>query len=349
MSKNETYLVVGGGGFLGRYIVEQLLERGEKNVRVFDLRQTFSDDRIQFFTGDIRKASDVEVALKGVDCVFNTVSPPHGNKYELYYTVNVDGTKVLLEESAKAGVKKFIHTSSSSVVFAGKDLKGVNETQPYPKKHIDPYNYTKELAERAVIEDNGNNGLLTVALRPSGIFGPRDAQAWPAIIDVAKQGKWKYQFGDGKNLSDWTYVENVAQAHILAADKIKKGSGIDGEVFIITNDEPIPTFDMIKFAYKEMGFGEPYITIPLGIVWYASILIDIIVWLLSPFVTLHPNFTFFRIASASCYRYFDISKAKKVLGYKPKVPLKVGMQKTLQYFKNLENDKKSGNVKGKSH
>ncbi len=62
-------------------------------------------------------------------------------------------------------------------------MKGAKEDQPYPKKHIDPYNYTKELAERAVIEANGK-GLLTVALRPSGIFGPRDAQAWPAIIEV---------------------------------------------------------------------------------------------------------------------------------------------------------------------
>jgi len=331
---------VGGCGFLGRYIVEMLLERGEKNVRVFDIRKGFDDPRVQYFIGDIQSEDDLSIALKDVTVLFNTVSPPHGGKYAVYYGVNVEGTRKLLDVAGKMGVKKFVHTSSSSVVFEGKDLRGADEQTPYAKNHIDPYSYTKELAEKDVLDYNGKSGVLTVALRPSGIFGPRDSQFWPALITVAKQGKWKYQIGAGDNLVDFTYVENVAHAHLLAADKMTEGDKIAGQVFIITNDEPFKLWDMTKYVYKGMGFGEPYITVPATLMWYLAMFIDLIVWLLSPIVTLHPNFTWFRVCNAVCHRYFRIEKAKKVLGYTPKVPLQEGMERTLKYYKDLEKSKK---------
>lgn len=106
-----------------------------------------------------------------------------GGKYEVYYSINVDGTRQVLATAAKCGVKKYVHTSTSSVVFEGKDLKGIfsslkrrltipgaDETTPYAKKHIDPYSYTKELAERDVLAANGKGGMLTVAIRPRYIM-----------------------------------------------------------------------------------------------------------------------------------------------------------------------------------
>eukprot|EP01111_Echinosteliopsis_oligospora_P000288 TRINITY_DN10273_c0_g1_i1.p1 TRINITY_DN10273_c0_g1~~TRINITY_DN10273_c0_g1_i1.p1 ORF type:complete len:145 (+),score=48.84 TRINITY_DN10273_c0_g1_i1:63-497(+) len=138
-NNKPVYLVVGGGGFLGRHLVEHLLKKGGVKVRVFDLRKSFEDDNVEFFTGDIRSKDALRPAISGCTAVFNTVSPPHGVNYALYYGVNVEGTRNLLELSAELGVKKFIHTSSSSVVFEGKDLKGVDETTPYASKHIDPY------------------------------------------------------------------------------------------------------------------------------------------------------------------------------------------------------------------
>jgi len=163
------------------------------------------------------------------------------------------------------------------------------------------------------------------------------------LINVAKTGKWRYQIGDGKNLQDFTYVDNVAHAHLLASEKLAKGSGIEGEAFFITNDEPYPLWDMVKYCYSEMGYGEPYIKLPAILMWYMALLIDFIAWLISPLVTWHPNFTWFRVCNSVCYRYFKIDKAKRVLGYKPIVTLKQGMRRTLDYFKAIEdqNSKKA--------
>lgn len=329
----KVHLVVGGCGFLGRYIVEQLLARGDA-VRVFDLRKGFEDDRVQFFVGNIRSEDDLRPALTGVAAVYNTVSPPHGQSFQQYYAVNVEGTKTLMKVAQECGVKQFIHTSSSSVVFAGKDLNGVDETQAFPDKHIDPYSHTKEIAEKVVLDQNGKDGMLTVAIRPSGIFGPRDGQFFPTVIKAARAGNWKYKFGDGTNKQDFTHVSNVAHAHLLAADKLTDGSNIAGQAYIITNDEPVSPWDFLGHAYTEFGYGKPYLALPVVPMLYLAMLVDLIVWILSPIVSLHPNFTYFRIATVSANRYFNISKAKKDLGYKPIVPLQQGLDQTIQYFKN---------------
>jgi len=316
-------------------------------VRVFDMRKSWDDPRVTFILGNIRNEADLLPAMRGVTTVFNTVSPPHGGTFQQYYGVNVEGTRTLLKVAADSGVKEFVHTSSSSVIFEGKDINGADETAEYAKKHIDPYTHTKEIAERDVLAQNGKNGMLTVAIRPSGIFGPRDAQIWPAMIQAAHEGKWKYQIGAGKNKQDFTYVENVAYAHLLASDKIKVESGIDGQAFFITNDEPYGPWDMAKLVYKTMGYGEPYIKLPLFLMWYISLLVDIFVWLLSPFVTLHPTFSFFRVVSVSANRVFNINKAKRVLGYKPKVSLKEGLDRTAKYFQEQEKLKQTTSKKTK--
>jgi len=335
----KVHLVVGGCGFLGRYIVEQLLERGEA-VRVFDLHKRFDDERVTFFVGSIRNEDDLRPALTGATTVYNTVSPPHGGSYQMYYDVNVEGTELLLKVARECGVKQFIHTSSSSVVFAGKNLNGVDETQPFPAKHIDPYSKTKEIAEKTVLEQNGQGGMLTIALRPSGIFGPRDGQFFPTLIEAARSGKWKYQLGDGKNKQDFTYVGNVAHAHLLAADKLVDGSKVAGEAYFITNDEPKGPWEIIGKAYQDLGFGKPYIVLPTFLMWYLSLFIDFLVMLVSPFVKLHPSFSFFRVATVTANRYFNINKAKKDLGYKPIVPLNEALDKTIAYFRDLESKRK---------
>jgi len=251
------------------------------------------------------------------------------------------------------GVKYLVYTSSASVVFDGTDIKGGDESLPYCKKHLDGYSETKQKAEELVLEANGEKGLKTICIRPSGIFGPGDRQAWPGFIEAAKSGKSKFQIGNGKNMMDWTYVENVAYAHILAAEKLQeedseafqkrvaKRPSVGGRVYIITNDEPMPFWDMAKYVWRGLDYPEPKITIPYWLAYYIAVLIDLIVWLLSPIVTLHPTFTSFRVVFAGAHRYFDITKAKEELGYKPVVPLKDGLKITLQSFESMRNPKSS--------
>ncbi|KAN0055261.1 hypothetical protein ACTA71_008366 [Dictyostelium dimigraforme] len=328
---SKSYLVVGGCGFLGRYIVEALLSRGEKNVHVFDIRKSFEDNRVTFHIGDIRKSEDLESACKGITTVFHTASPTHGMGYDIYYSVNVIGTEKLIEACIKCGVKQLVYTSSSSVVFNGKDIVNGDESLPYVDKHIDPYNKTKELGERAILKAKSAN-LLVCALRPAGIFGPREVQGWPQFLKAAKEGKNKFMFGDGNNLCDWTYIDNVVHAHILAADNMTPNSPISGSVYFITNDEPIPFWDMPIFAYEAFGYERPKMKIPYNIMYCIAWMIDFVVLLLSPFVKIHPTISLFRIIYTNSTRYFNIEKAKKELKYKPIVSLRDGMEKTKEWF-----------------
>lgn len=108
----------------------------------------------------------------GATCIIHTASPPHGiPDQSVYFKVNVDGTKAVIAAAVATGVPKLVFTSSAGVVFNGADLADVDERLPFPEVPMDAYNDSKGQAENAVLEANGKGGLLTVALRPAGIFG----------------------------------------------------------------------------------------------------------------------------------------------------------------------------------
>ncbi|KAI5826370.1 hypothetical protein K523DRAFT_311522 [Schizophyllum commune Tattone D] len=220
MAGRDTYLVIGGSGFVGRHIVLQLQERGD-SVSVFDIVQRYHD--APFYSGDICEQDQVANAVRksGATCIIHTASPPHGmNDPALYFKINVDGTKAVIAAAVECGVKKLVYTSSAGVVFNGTDLNGVDERIPYPEKAMDAYNESKCKGEEAVLAANGKGGLYTVALRPAGIFGPGDRQVMTGFHQVYENGQTHFQLGDNNNLFDWTYVGNVAKAHLLAADRL---------------------------------------------------------------------------------------------------------------------------------
>jgi sterol-4alpha-carboxylate 3-dehydrogenase (decarboxylating) len=255
-TQRDTYIVIGGSGFLGRHIVQALLDRGD-SVSVLDLVQRHHD--VQFFSADISDQVQVSQALQkvcmtclvvgtesvtesvrqsGATCIIHTASPPHGvEDPALYWKVNVDGTKAIIAAAVANNVPKLVYTSSAGVSFNGEGLIDIDERHPYPEKPMDAYNESKAKAESIVLDANGKGGLYTVALRPSGIFGcmallyiyrtaltsayrPGDRQAVPALVTVLEEGRSHFQLGDNYNMFDWTYVDNVAYAHILAADKL---------------------------------------------------------------------------------------------------------------------------------
>ncbi|CAJ0839643.1 10309_t:CDS:2 [Entrophospora sp. SA101] len=319
--------------------VNQLIKRGEKNITVFDVIQRYFDDddksevKIKHVIGDLTNSQDVEKAIKenGITCVINTASPPHdGKNEEMFWKVNVQGTKNVIEACLANQVRKLVYTSSSSVIYDGvNELINADETYPYPDKHMDVYNETKAEGERLVIAANGKNGLLTCCLRPCGIFGPYDRQAIPALIKVMERGQTKFQIGDNTNLVDWTYVENIAYAHLLAADKLIEGNGVDGEVFIITNGTPIPFWDLPRMVWAQFNHYPSYIiTLPKSF----GIIIASLAELTSYLTGSTPGFTRFRIKFSTNNRYFNISKAKERLGYEPLVDLEEGIKSSLNIY-----------------
>lgn len=340
ISNAKKCTVIGGSGFLGQHMVEQLLERGYA-VNVFDIRQGFDNPKVQFFIGDLCSQQDLYPALKGVSTVFHCASPPpSSNNKELFYRVNVIGTKNVIETCKEAGVQKLILTSSASVVFEGVDIKNGTEDLPYAVKPIDYYTETKILQEKAVLDaNNPKKKFLTIAIRPHGIFGPRDPQLVPILIDAARKGKMKFMIGNGENLVDFTFVENVVHGHILSAEHLGEDAGLGGKAFHITNDEPIPFWTFLSRILTGLNYEPPKYHIPYWVAYYLAFLLSLLVMVVSPLVQIQPTFTPMRVALAGTFHYYSCEKAKKLIGYQPLVTMDDAVERTVQSFHYLRKDK----------
>ena len=173
-----------------------------------------------------------------------------------------------------------------SVIYDGNDLVNADETIPYCQVHMDAYNETKALAEKSILESNDPD-LLTIALRPTGIFGPRDNQGSLAMAQAAKKGQWRVMIGSNENLFDMTFVDNAANAHILAADKLSMECGA-GEAFNITNDQPLFFWDMPKALFDGLGYKETmHIQIPRNVGFILGRMMDVMAYLMKPIRSIH--------------------------------------------------------------
>ncbi|CAG9463964.1 unnamed protein product [Pedinophyceae sp. YPF-701] len=330
-------LVTGGAGFVGQHLVLKLLDAGW-DVVVFDLRPLQGNEftKVESVVGNLNDEAQLVKALQGVDVVFHvaTLSPTGANarNKKLMTQVNVDGTRTVVEACKKAGVGTLVYTSSSSVVFNGQDLVGCTEAQPYPDRFLDFYSETKMRGEKIVL-DAASSMLATVSLRPSSIFGERDMLMVPTTVAKARQGKMKFMIGNGENLCDWTYVGNVAQAHLDAAEALLAGKKVSGKAYFITNDEPRTFWGFMGDILEGLGYSRPSRKLPFGLIYAIAVVLQFIFWILSPFVQLSTDFTTFRVKLAACNRNFSCDAAKKDLGYRAPVPMDEAIKRTVAYFK----------------
>ncbi|KAI3406690.2 ERG26 [Candida oxycetoniae] len=346
MSKElNSVLLIGGAGFLGLHLIQQFYTHcpGIK-ITVFDIRPipsklskffTFDAKEISFFEGDLTSTEDVGRAIKESQCdvIVHSASPMHGLSQAIYEKVNVEGTRNLLQVAKNTGIGAFVYTSSAGVIFNGQDVINADESWPYPEVHMDGYNETKAIAETAVMKANDpENGFRTICLRPAGIFGPGDRQLVPGLKASAELGQSKYQLGDNNNLFDWTYVGNVADAHVLAAKKLLNQDTRDkvsGETFFITNDSPTYFWTLARTVWKNDGYIDKYY---IKLSRPVAICLGYISEFVSKLLRKEPGITPFRVKVVCAVRYHNISKAKRLLDYEPKVDLETGIINTLDWM-----------------
>ena len=333
-AKIQNCLVVGGGGFLGRNLVEDLLSNGY-GVSVFDIKQGIPDDRVRFYPGDICSLSDLSTALQGCDTVFHCASPPPslGNR-DLFHRVNVTGTNALISACRESGVSRLVLTSSASVVYNGVDLKAGSEELPYTTSPIDYYTKTKAIQEQIVLNANSSH-LMTCAIRPHGIFGPGDQQCIPGIVAAARAGKTKYRIGDGSNLVDFTYVRNVTHGLILAAKSLQQGSVSCGSVYNITNDSPILFWVFMSRILTGLNYPAPSRSLPYRFVYFIAWLTQLVCYIISPIKKVTPTLTPLKVALAGTHHYYSCSKAKCEIGYAAKYSMEDAIEKSLNEFQHL--------------
>jgi nucleoside-diphosphate-sugar epimerase len=312
----ERVLVTGGGGFLGAAICRQLLARGDQ-VRSL-ARGDYPALRalgVEAIRGDAADTEAAERAVSGCDLVIHTAAKAGvwGDEDE-YYRANVLATQAILGACRRQGVGRLVFTSSPSVVAGGAPLRGADESTPYPARYLAPYPRTKAIAERAVRAAHGA-ALRTVSLRPHLILGPGDPHLVPRLIERARKGRLRL-LGDGRNLVDVTYVEDAARAHLLAADALRThGSPAGGRVYFLSQGQPVALAELLARILNEAGLPRPQRTIPPAVGYALGAAAEGLYRALP--LPGEPPLTRFVAEELATDHYFDISAARRDLGYTP--------------------------------
>lgn len=319
----ENVLVTGGGGFLGYAIVERLVQRGRR-VRTFgrSLHPALETLGVEQIQGDLRDPWAVDRACREMNVVFHTAAKTGvWGSYREYHLVNTIGTQNVTNACRQYGVERLVYTSSPSVVFDGKDMRGADESAPYPPRYHAPYPKTKAMAEKAVIQAAAE-GLKTIVLRPHLIWGPGDNHLVPRILARAEQLR---RVGSGTNQVDTTYIDNAAEAHLLADAALAADPGLSGRCYFISQGEPIRLWEMVDAILKAGGKPPVEKSIPTPLAWVAGVLLEGVHTLFR--IETEPRMTRFVAGELSTDHWFDISAAQRDLGYAPQVSTAEGLRR----------------------
>lgn len=318
-------LVTGAGGFLGQYIVEQLVARGDR-VRALSRNRYPELEKlgVESVQGYVQDVDALTEACRGIECVFHVAAIAGiWGRWNTYHSTNVVGTRNVVKACKAAGVPRLVYTSSPSVTFAGRDQCGIDESAPYPNRWLAHYPHSKSIAEQHVLAAT-HSKLQTCALRPHLIWGPRDQHLIPRLIARARAGQLR-QVGDGQNMIDAVYVENAAAAHLLAADALFPGSPVCGNVYFITNGQPVNCWNWINDILTLAGLPRVERRISYRAAYAAGAVLEGLWTLLGR--TDEPRMTRFLAAQLATSHWFDISAARRDFGYEPRISMAQGMER----------------------
>ena len=324
-------LVTGGGGFLGGAIVRLLRQRGD-DVRSFtrSVYPWLVEHDVEQVLGDLADPDAVDRAVQDCDAVIHTAAKAGvWGRYADYFATNVTGTENILAACKTHRVRKLVYTSTPSVVHGGGDYAGVNESTPYAKHFEAAYSETKALAEQKVLAANGPD-LATVSLRPHLIWGPGDPHLVPRILARARAGKLR-KIGKRKITVDVTYVDNAAEAHVLALDRLEPGSAIAGKKYFLSNGEPVDQWDFINRILAEAHLPPVTRSVPVWMAKLAGRALERTYRLLR--LAGEPSMTRFVASQMSTSHWYDISAARHDLGYEPHVSITEGLKRLGESFR----------------
>jgi nucleoside-diphosphate-sugar epimerase len=321
-------LVTGGGGFLGSSICRQLISQ-DYEVIAFQrgAASHLESLDIQIVRGDITDISALLKASKNCDAIIHTagMAGVWGSAAD-YQKINVEGTANVIRACRELSIPNLVHTSSPSIVHCGGDIENGNETLPIAEQFSSPYPATKALAEKIVLVSN-REGLQTVALRPHLIWGPGDPHILPRLIKKARGGK--LALPGPEKVIDTIFVENAAQAHVLALRELQGQASCAGKPYFITNNEPLPQGEIIKKLLAAVGVDVQIRSIPTGLARVVGGLCEFS-WRLLPLGG-EPPITRFAVDQLGTAHWFDTSAAERDFGYRPKISIAEGLEALAQF------------------
>lgn len=346
-------LITGGCGFLGKVLLNELLDPTTPlvagSIRVLDIQPPPENAPagVTYLQADICDEDALKQACRDIDIVIHAAAIVDWGTHseEEVYRVNVTGTEKVIQACRDQQVSCLVYTSSLDAIFEGKPMTGVNETQPYPHKHPNMYCKSKRLAEELILK--GENGerekgkkwesgeskegqegrgnqkvrkLRRVVIRPSDIWGEGDPYHIASLENMAKGGFY-VRLGNGTSKCQHTYVGNVAYAHLLAARALWENTpGIDGSVYFITDGAPSNFFRFFDPIIEKMGYKlwPKNLWIPYRLAYGMGMINEGIAWLLKPIHPYTPKFSRFAVTYTCGDFTFDTDKAKRELGFSPK-------------------------------
>ncbi|TFG53022.1 MAG: NAD-dependent epimerase/dehydratase family protein [Gemmatimonadales bacterium] len=324
-------VVTGGGGFLGHRIVRLLCVRGER-VRVVARRryptvEALGAKGIQI---DIRDAAALKAALWGADIVYHVAAKTgHWGPKQDFWSVNVEGTRSVLEAARSCGIRRFVYTSTPSVVGYAHDVENGGPDLPYADVHESPYAASKAEAERMVLAASGT-GMRTVALRPHLLIGPGDRQMMPQLVRRAVAGRLRI-VGDGRNRVDLTDVDNAAWAHLDAAVALEQpGAPCAGRAYFISNGEPVVLWDWLNVVLQELGLPPVTRSLSLGLTRAAGAAAEGLWGAMR--IGGEPPITRFLAAALARSHWYDLEPARRDIGYRVRVSMEAATRRTIDWL-----------------
>jgi nucleoside-diphosphate-sugar epimerase len=319
-------LVTGGTGFTGSHLVRRLLDRGDEVVVMDNQKGLFYDDLkargAKIELGSITERELIEKLVPGCELVyhiaaaFRQLNVP--NRY--YWDVNVEGTRHLVDASHRAKVRRFVYCSTQGVHGHIKTPPGSEQSPIVPE---DYYQLTKYEGEKVVQEYVGK-GLDAVTVRPTAIYGPGDPERFLILFRLAKRGSF-LMFGNGRTYYHPVYIDNLVDAFELAGTK----QGIRGQTYIIGDERYYTISDLVLEVGKAVGVPVRIRRLPFWPLWTAALLCEAVC---KPVRVTPPLFRR-RVDWFRQVRAFNIDKARKELGYQPKVDLRTGLGRTGEWYR----------------
>lgn len=323
--KKKKILVTGGTGFTGSALVKRLLERGH-DVRVVDNQKGLFWDELASLGAEMCLGSVTDRDLmfeltEGVDVVqhlaaaFRKIDLPH----EVYWDVNVNGTRHLLDAAAKYNVQKFIYCSTCGV-HGNVENPPAPETAPIAPE--DYYQYTKYEGEK-VAHEYIEQGMDVAILRPAAIYGPGDPERWVMLFRRTKPGRF-FMFGSGNVTYHPLYIDNLVDALELAAERPES----KGQTYLIADKEYYTLNDLVKIVGEVQGKDVKITHLPFWPLRAAAAIVEDI----STALKVTPPLFRRRVDWFRQNRAFDVSKAERELGYDSKIKLREGLRRTYEWY-----------------
>lgn len=322
-----TVLVTGAAGLLGGHVADRLVERGER-VRIFarpgeDVAR-LEQRSAEVYRGDLGDRASLEAAVRGVDRVLHCAARtgPWGPEAE-YEIANVFGPKSLIEAAMAAGVRRIVHISSITV--HGNDVGGEADEASPTRVEPNPYTRTKIAGERLVQRMIREQGAPVTIVRPGLIYGPRDTNSFGRFAALVEQGKM-IRIGSGHNHVPLIYVTDAARGIVLAGEAERAV----GRTYLLVNDEPVTQNDYLNAIAGELGVPTPRRHIPLRLALALGTAAELVGHLAH---MQQPLLTRFGVEALGGENRFNISRARKELGFRPDINLAEGVRRGIAWYR----------------